>query len=48
VVVQGQRDHIPGTSRGTGKTGREGPKEIADTRDLGVARGSVTQVTKAR
>ena len=42
LVVQGQKDCLPGTRKDTGKTRREGPREVSDSGDSGSARGSVT------
>ena len=47
-VVQGQKDCTLGTRGEMGKMRREGPREVLDMGDLGMARGLVMQLVKAR
>jgi hypothetical protein len=47
-VVQGRKDRSLETRRDTGEMRREGPREVSDMGDLGMARGSVTRSAKAR
>jgi hypothetical protein len=48
LVVQGWKDRSLETRRDTGETRREGPREVSDMGDSGMARGSVTRLAKAR
>ena len=45
-VVWGQKDCLPGTSRDMGETRREGPREVPDTGNSGLARGLVMRSAK--
>jgi hypothetical protein len=47
-VVQGRKDRSLETRGDTGETRREGPREISNMGDSGMARGSVTRSAKAR